>query len=191
MPRLLRSYAARSFPTPNCTIVQAAMTTLTIPGLSEPIHIGQGGLVQRLTDSSFGHNNPIRTLIQEASAIFGPQASLAAIVSMGSGKVAVSLPETHGERTLETIVSRLAQCCEPAHEELQHRAQHLDVYFRFNVEQNMGQTVQDEWRLSWRVQSATNAYLQEGFNNQRMDAAAASICIPSAKSTIAVLSKFA
>ena len=112
--------------------------------------------------------NPGRELLREAQQIFGDDAEVATILSVGAGKGDVwSMSEMDGA-SMRNAVKRTVDNCEPVYEELYARLRESAIYFRLNVERGSGQ----QMTLS---SSCISAYLQEGVINDKLDHAIRSI----------------
>jgi hypothetical protein len=94
----IRSYPSRGAPAPPCTILQAACASVAFPDRFLPVTLGSGHRRVILVDATVGYANPTKDLLLEAQEVFGEDAHVSAIVSIGSGKHAVSKPaERHEE----------------------------------------------------------------------------------------------
>ena len=112
--------------------------------------------------------NPGRELLREAQRIFGDDAEVATILSIGAGKGDVwSMSETDGA-SMRDAVKRTVANCEPVHEELYARLRESAIYYRLNVERGPG----PQMTLS---SSLISAYLREGAVNDKLDDAIRSI----------------
>jgi len=113
-------------------------------------------------------NNPIRALIDEASNIWGPadQAKIGCVLSIGTGvtpitamgditpSIAVALKE------IATDTDETAAQFEAEIEKNGPKFPNMS-YFRFNVEQGVGDVSLEEWRESRKINQATNDYLNK------------------------------
>ena len=86
----IRSYRARGAPPPPFTILQVARACVAAPDRFLPVTIGTGHRKVTLIDATTGFANPAKELLQEAQRVFGEDAKVATIVSIGSGKVKVT-----------------------------------------------------------------------------------------------------
>jgi hypothetical protein len=112
--------------------------------------------------------NPGRELLREAQRIFGDDAEVATILSIGAGKGDTwSMLETDGA-SMRDAVKRTVANCESVHEELYARLRESAIYYRLNVDKGSGQ----QMTLS---SSGVSAYLQEGSVNDKLDDAIRSI----------------
>ncbi|CAG7851691.1 SubName: Full=Uncharacterized protein {ECO:0000313/EMBL:CCA68726.1} [Serendipita indica DSM 11827] len=134
--RLLRNYPTRSAPV-NMTIAQAIKLAWATPGLFSPVFVGPDeSRGENLISSVNGYNNPTLVAIKEAFDLFGPDARVSCLLSLGSGKAAVrSLGAT--ESDVYSTLEQLAVDCEATAEEVQRRIGSLGVYSRFSVERGL------------------------------------------------------
>jgi hypothetical protein len=135
------------------------------PDTFDPITIGVGHKRAVLIDAMMGCANPTKELLREAQRVFGDDAEVANIVSIGAGKGSV-IVVFEGGREVGTIggLSRAIKMCEQVHEDLLARFQETSIYHRFNVEYEMGMQPEN---LSAHV----SAYLREPPTSDRIDSA--------------------
>jgi len=87
-----------------------------------------------LIDAMAGYPNPTRELLKEAQQIFGEDAKVATVISIGSGKKRPSnLSARDDQHTLMEAVKDAVINAEITHEELKTRLRETHLYFRFNV----------------------------------------------------------
>jgi hypothetical protein len=170
--QFIRSYPIRGTSGPDCTILQAACATIASPESYDPILVGEEENQLLYVDAMAGYANPTNEMLKEAEKVFGKNAVVANVVSIGSGK-----PELRQQQIgpngsqLSDLLKRAIMDTERVHNDIQNRFQNLDIYFRFNLEciitmvNSIGQTA--------RVQTA--AYLEEAATSQKMDVAVISI----------------
>ena len=164
----IRSYQTRSAQTPPCTILEAACACVASPETFLPVTIGAGHKKVVLVDALSVCPNPGNELLREAQQIFGDDAEVATMLSIGAGKGDVwSMSETDGT-SMRDAVKRAVANCEPVHEELYARLRESAIYFRLNVDKSSGQ----QMTLS---SSHISAYLREGAINDKLDDAIRSI----------------
>jgi hypothetical protein len=130
-----------------------------------PITIGVGHKRVALIDAVLGSANPAKELLREAQHVFGEDAKIVRIFSLGSGKNARVVFEDGRQ---EGIINnaRLRRMLEQVHEDLWIRLRDTAIYHRFNVEQELG--IQPEI-----VSSVVSAYLEEPATSDRVDDAVA------------------
>ena len=123
----------------------------------------------KLIDAIVGCANPTMELLREAQDLFGKDAEVANTISIGAGKGNVRVVFEDGREVgISEGLKRGIAMCEQVHEDLQTRFQNTSIYYRFNVEQEMG--IQPEIVLA-RVP----AYLREAVTSVRVDSAVDSI----------------
>jgi hypothetical protein len=132
-----------------------------------PISIGTGHEKVALVDAMAVAANPAKVLLSEAQRVFGDDAEVATILSLGAGKGDVWSMLTTGAELRENI-KRAAASCEPVHEELYARLRETSIYFRLNVERGLDPPLE----LS---SASVSAYLGEGAVSDRLDDAIKSI----------------
>jgi len=94
----IRSYRTRGGPAPWYTILQAACASVAFPDRFLPVTLGFGHTRVILVDATVGYANPTKELLLEAQEVFGKEAQVSAIVSIGSGRDTPSkLAERHEE----------------------------------------------------------------------------------------------
>jgi hypothetical protein len=165
----IRSYPTRGALSPSCTILQAACACIVSPDAFDPVTIGVGNKRAVLIDAMVGCANPAKELLREAQDVFGKDAEVASIVSVGAGKGNVRVVFEDGREVgISEGLRQGIAICEQIHEDLQNRFQKMAIYHRFNVEQEIG--IQPEIVLA-RV----SAYLRETVTSTRVDSAVENI----------------
>ena len=167
----IRSYRARGAPPPPFTILQVARACVASPDRFLPVTIGTGHRKVTLIDATTGFANPAKELLQEAQRVFGEDANVATIVSIGSGKVKVTkMSKGDDEDALVEALKRVALNTETTHAELEARLHDAFVYFRFNVDQGLDNSMDAS-----ALHSYTSTYLEETSISRRLDEAMRSI----------------
>lgn len=193
--RLLRSYQGRSFHSPSCTIVDAALATLASPGLMEPITIEGVGTSEDFIDADISCSNPTLELLREASDVFGPHIQIFSIVSLGCGRENPDVNSKGGTtgpsaRELVTAQTHISIACERTHEDLQRRTRNLNIYFRFNPGRDLNSSQTEEWKQVSFHKIQTMSYLQMELVSQRLDAAVNALHSSLTGVLLSVLSKY-
>jgi hypothetical protein len=135
----------------------------------DPVTIGVGHKRAVLIDTMVGSANPTKELLREAQNAFGEDAEVASIVSVGAGKRNVTVTFEDGREVgINDELRRGIVMCERVHEDLQSRFQKAAIYYRFNVEQEMG--IQPEVVLA-----LVSAYLGQVVTSALVDSAVHSI----------------
>ena len=164
----IRSYRTRSAQTAPCTILDAACACIASPDTFIPVTIGSGHKQATLIDALATAANPGKELLREAQRVFGEEAEVATVLSIGVGKGDVWCASSASGSELREAVRRATTSCEPVHQELYARLRGTSIYFRFNVERGSGPQIQ----LS---SSTISAYLEDGVVSDRVDDAIKSI----------------
>ncbi|KAK0629270.1 acyl transferase/acyl hydrolase/lysophospholipase, partial [Bombardia bombarda] len=161
---LLRSYKTDTsidgLSTSGVKIWEAARATSAAPTFFDPIRIGN----QDFVDGATGRNNPVESVLAEASEIWGPDAKdrIECLVSIGTGK---SEFRDFGDNLAElkrTLVA-LATETEQTEQRIYRNQENLGVggrYFRFNVDRGLEGVVLDDCEKQGTIISATEAYLE-------------------------------
>jgi hypothetical protein len=165
----IRSYRTRGALSPSCTILQAACACIASLDAFDPVSIGVGHKKAVLTDAMVGCANPAKELLREAQDLLGEDTEVATIVSIGAGKTNLSLVLKDGrEERIHEGMKRGSAMCEQVHEDLLNRLNAARIYYRFNVEQELG--IDPEVVLAH-----VSAYLGEKAISIRVDDAVKSI----------------
>jgi hypothetical protein len=149
------------------------------------VTIGKNHRKVTLIDAMAGYPNPTRELLKEAQQIFGEDAKVATMISIGSGKKRPSnLSARDDQHTLMEAVKDAVINAEITHEELETRLHEAHLYFRFNVPHDLGIGVD-----SSEIYAHTATYLAEADTNKRLNEAIKSIQNRSGGMTLKELSK--
>ncbi|QRV73645.1 patatin-like phospholipase protein [Ceratobasidium sp. AG-Ba] len=148
----LRTYHVPGKETPNYAIWQAARATCSVPYLFKPATITCDGLTTRYMDNSLKCNNPTRSLLHEAAALF-PGRSVSCIISIGTGHIKVREPRlTKPPRLLcarlPMIVHAISKDREHVHEILYSSLYRSKIYYRFNLGQALSGMGPEEWKMT-------------------------------------------
>jgi hypothetical protein len=116
-----------------------------------------------------GCANPAKELLREAQDVFGEDAEVAGIVSIGAGKGNVSVAFENGREVgISEGLRRGVAMCEQVHDDLQGRLEETDIYYRFNVEHELSID-------PGAVLTHVSTYLREKSTSSRVDSAIKSI----------------
>ena len=164
--RLLRNYPNRYAPT-NMTIAQGIKVAWATPGLFSSVVFGpEESRAEQLISCVNGYNNPTLVAVKEAFELFGADACVSCLLSLGSGKAAIrSLGATESDTT--STLEQLAVDCEATAQEVQRRIGSLGIYYRFSVERGLEFT-QPGGRIN-EIVSHTIAYIVEDAVSSVMD----------------------
>jgi hypothetical protein len=167
----IRSYRARGAAPPPFTILEAARASIASPERFLPVAVGTGHRKVTLVDATTGFANPTKELLQEAQRVFGEDAKVATVVSIGSGKgTTLNVSEGDDENALVEALKRVALNTEATHAELETRLHDAFIYFRFNVDQDL-----DYGMDASVLHSHTSAYLEKASISRHLDEAMKSI----------------
>lgn len=81
---LIRSYRTRGMRSPKCTILQAACATIASPDVYEPMNLGRRFEEVIYQDALAGYTNPTNEGLKEAERVFGREALVGTILSIGA-----------------------------------------------------------------------------------------------------------
>jgi hypothetical protein len=190
-PQRFRTYAARANAGPDCLIWQAARATTAAPTIFKPVAIraAPGHTPQPFVDGGLGCNNPVREVMDEARAVFGGDARLGCLVSVGAGHAAViglAAPRQQlgaFERLLPAgLIMALGSIATDCEKEAQSVARQfrdpLHRYFRFSVERGAEGISLDEWERLDEVTQHTDAYLKDAEVSRSVDRLVKMLCEP-------------
>ena len=122
-----------------------------------------------LIDAMVGYANPAKELLREAQDLFGEDREVASVVSIGAGKGNFRVAFKDGrEEGISEGIRRGVTMCEQVHEDLQGRLEETNIYYRFNVEQEL--SIDPEVILAH-----VSTYLREKAVSARVDSAVKSI----------------
>ena len=148
--------------------MEAACACVAHPDAFIPVNIGSGHKQVALVDALTVAPNPGKEVLREAQRVFGDDAEVATILSLGAGKGDVWGVSSASRSELREAVKRATTSCEPVHEELYSRLRGTSVYFRLNVDRGS----EPQMELS---SANVSAYLEEGVISDRVDDAIKSI----------------
>jgi hypothetical protein len=158
--------------TPDCTILQAACATVASPDSYEPDSVEDEDDQCLYMSAMTGYANPTNEALKEAEKVFGRNAVVANLVSVGSGKLELRQQQDPAiMNPLSDLLKRAITDTERVHNDLYNRFQDLGIYFRFNAEGLL--PITNSSRRKTREQTA--AYLEDAPNSHRMDRAITSI----------------
>lgn len=171
-----RTYESPTGTYEDMAIWQACRATSAAPIYFPPISMGNPP--RTFVDGGLGYNNPTQVLRQEATHIW-PSRSIGCIVSIGTGvfgsrDVGRSIKPLF--ETLKAISTDTEKVAREVKEEMEHQFPEQQVYFRFNVQQGLETVGLEEWKEMGRIQTATEAYLQD--NWRQVKACASRILSP-------------
>ncbi|KAG8721809.1 hypothetical protein FRC09_007345 [Ceratobasidium sp. 395] len=181
IPRIMRTYAVPDNQTPNYTICETLRATTTHPDLFESVELGSPPAQEVFVDGGLGCHNPIDQLIAEAKLTF-PGRHISTIISIGAGHMrTVQIPKAglfKSTLPLNALIAakRMATECERAAEEAARRFQNFpNVYFRFNIDQDLQNVGQSSRERLDEVTAHAEGYLQRIETSKQLSSAAEAI----------------
>ena len=182
-PTLFRSYDVAKNKEYNCEIWEAARATSAAPTFFKRIKIGPSGSGIDYVDAGIGCNNPTKQVIAEAARVFGEEAPIGCIVSIGtgqSGSVGLAQPDTFqnwlptdlikGLKEIATDSGRIA-------EEMESRYKDIPgLYNRFDVDRALNLVSLAEWKQLGTVREHTKNYMRLEVIDRRVDHVVRALC---------------
>lgn len=91
-----------------------------------------------LTSAIVSYANPTKELLREAEEVFGAEAEVATVLSIGAGSSAIGIGsgEAKGARIADSLLQG-ALSSKQVHEEIQMRLGETRVYFRFSIDHGL------------------------------------------------------
>lgn len=140
---------------PDCTIWEAARATFAAPTFFKSIRIEGTSYI----DGGIGYNNPTEEVLNQARLIY-PHRRIACIISIGAGLSSVprivkgNLRQRLVPNNVIGLLIAVATDCESTSESMaRHLRTNPDIYFRFNVVQDLQDFRLEEWNRLARVAS--------------------------------------
>ncbi|KAI0415258.1 acyl transferase/acyl hydrolase/lysophospholipase [Xylaria grammica] len=161
-PTLLKSYDN----SPNyrsCSIWQVARATSAATTFFKSIRIGRDEV--EFIDAGFGYNNPCELIIREAERIFLAGGELK-ILSIGTGiGDVVTIKDTR--LSIINALKRMATSSSKVDASLNDRYRDSGQYFRFEVNEGLGNVALSDWELTSQISAHTHNYITN--QQQRID----------------------
>lgn len=154
---LFRTYPSRE-QSIDCTFVEAACATLSIPSAFSPVSIGPRPRQRAFSSATFGFNNPTKELLREAERLFGRDAPVSVILSLGSGRPG-ALTLDNSTSTHQALQRQIIVDCETTARELSSQLFEMDSYLRLNVDRGMEGIDIDNWMDLGAIEGHTDSYL--------------------------------
>ena len=182
-PTLFRSYDVAKNKEYNCEIWEAARATSAAPTFFKRIKIGPSGSGIDYVDAGIGCNNPIKQVIAEAARVFGEEASVGCIVSIGtgqSGSVGLAQPDTFQKLLPTVLIKALKEIATDSGriaEEMELRYKDIPgLYNRFDVDRGLHLVSLAEWKQLGRVREYTKNYMKLEVIDRRVDHVVRALC---------------
>jgi hypothetical protein len=161
----IRSYRTRTAPSPPCTILEAARACIASPDKFIPVTLGKTHRKAVLIDAVAAYANPTKELLREAQDVFGEDAEVASVISIGAGKSDAKMTFKDGNEVgISNALRRGTAMSEQVHEDLEGRLHETGIYFRFNVEKPLDEKPDI-------ILAHTSSYLREKATSIRVDEA--------------------
>ena len=182
-PTLFRSYDVPKNKEYNCTIVEAARATSAAPTFFKRIKIGPEGSGIDYIDAGLGCNNPVKEVLAETIRVFGDEAPVACIVSIGTGQsdsVGLAQPDAF-QKWLPTdlikILKIIATDSGRVTEEMKQRFKNTPWLFnRLDVDRGLHSVSLAEWKELGKVRELTQNYMKMGIINTQVDNVVSALC---------------
>jgi hypothetical protein len=203
--RLYRSYPVRNTALNyKPTVIETLRTAWATPNLFSPVRMGPLYREEGFISAVHGHNNPILEVMKEALNVFGPNAHLSCLLSLGTGKSIIKssrsgdigaggaagvfredFAASERDKAINmTTLEQLTTDGEGIAEEVSRRIGNLGVYFRFSVTRGLSfedVTVQcgSISAKFGEIISQTTGYLLENLTSSSLDKSITSAETPS------------
>ena len=139
-PTLFRSYNVTKNRQYNCTVWEAARATSAAPTFFKRIKIAPLGSEIEHVGAGLGCNNPIKQVVAEAARVYGNDAQVACVVSIGtgqSGSVGLARPDVFEKwlpRNLIEVLKQIATDSGRIAEEMELKCKEVPgIYHRLDV----------------------------------------------------------
>lgn len=166
---LYRNYKASQVTTYNPTIVQAIRLVWTTPSLF-PLLENEPRIPQEyfldVVNASNGFSNPILEVLKEVHGVFGPNATVSCLLSLGAGRAPLLSMVTTGSIAPKSL-EQLAIDSERTASEVERRIGRIGVYFRLSVDR--GLELDDLSKSMSRIVAHTRQYLLDEDVNKTLD----------------------
>ncbi|KIM21761.1 hypothetical protein M408DRAFT_300959 [Serendipita vermifera MAFF 305830] len=158
----LRSYPVPTHPASNVTIIEAILATCAMQPTFAPVKLGPRYREKEYIGPSLGANNPIHDVISEAHSLFGKEATVASILSVGSGHPGIiTIPSDDGGDDMYKIMREIMNDCMEKAREVKQKFGRVGIYFRFSVEQGMQNDHSSQVMDPGWIAAQTESYLEE------------------------------
>ena len=158
--RSLRNYESRQS-SYNPTIVQALRVAMAVPGVFTPVFIGSELMQEKLISAVPAFINPTLEAIKEVKESYSPDRKISIILSLGSGKGALS-NDIHSSNTV-------TQQAETSADDFQRRWGNLLIYFRLSVDRGLEHAIPSNSHGYGLIKTHTASYLSYAANEATLD----------------------
>ncbi|KAI0483868.1 acyl transferase/acyl hydrolase/lysophospholipase [Xylaria cf. heliscus] len=154
-PTLLKSYdSSTNFR--SCSIWEIARATSAATTFFESIRIGRDEI--EFIDAGFGYNNPCELLIREAERIFPADRELN-ILSIGTGIGDVVAIKDKRLSIIQAL-KKMATSSSKVETSLYEKYGDAGRYYRFAVNEGLGNVALSDWELTSQISAHTHNYLK-------------------------------
>lgn len=175
-PTLFRTYRVAKNASYNCTIWEAARAISAAPTIFKRIKIGSPSSGIEYVDAAFGCNNPTKEVVAECERVFGGNAQVACVVSIGTGRTSstgFSKPGVFQKWVplgLVEVLGKMATDSGRIAEEMDRKYSSTpEIYYRFDVDRGLQSISLDEWERLGDVRLHTSNYMQLQEVDQQVD----------------------
>ena len=182
-PTLFRSYDVAKNKEYNCEIWEAARATSAAPTFFKRIKIGPAGSGIDYVDAGIGCNNPIKQVVAEAARVFGEEAPVACVVSIGtgqSGSVGLARPDAVQKIFPMSLITALKEIATDSGKTAEEMASwYKDIpgfYSRLDVDRGLHSVSLEEWEQLGSVRAYTKNYMKLDEINRRVDDVVRALC---------------
>jgi hypothetical protein len=159
---VLRNHVVRQEPSPDLTVAEAMFATSAIAPMFTPISIGKDFATFEYISGDLGLSNPVREVISGAYHAFGPEATVACLLSIGCGHSGTTpLPTTSNSGARIEFLEQLALDSERVSQEIGIQMGQLTIYHRLSVNYGLETSQAREWRDPKTSAARTVAYLKD------------------------------
>jgi hypothetical protein len=136
-----------------------------------------------------GSGNPTRELISEAYNLFGKDAHVSTILSLGSGRLGtLAAPLTGAKDEWMDLMGDMVKGCEQIAREMETQVGHLGIYFRFSVEQGLQRIYGvNPNEFGW-LNAQVHSYLEDTQVSRKLDHCVESLRLRQGQVTVEQLS---
>ena len=163
-PVLFRSWTpSTSYPTYNCTVVEACRATTADTPIFAAIEVGEPWLKETFVGGSLRCNNPVQSVLHEAESTF-PDQTISCVVSIGAGiqhVIGMKQPNDSTTAPLFDLLRKIATDCESTAQSVSKQlSAKSGMYFRLNVDQGLQEVGLTQWEEASAVQAHSFQYLR-------------------------------
>ncbi|KAK0738831.1 hypothetical protein B0T18DRAFT_253543 [Schizothecium vesticola] len=177
---LLRSYRSLDDDGLDCTIWEAARATSAAPTYFDPAEFGNPP--GKYCDGGMRNNNPINHAFWETHAIWGRDANIGCILSIGTGAPSVTSIGIFGHQIARACIKIATQTEQTAADFIRNHQHQYPVnrsYFRFNVPHGLEEIQLDEWQHLDRIDACTRDYVNDPLVSPSLEKCAEALACPS------------